>query len=278
MNYGLSRAVPMGILGFALGMLLTIILRAWQALDPVWDPEVGIVLGGIVSAVLFVWSMGAFDPQMSAHGEEHDEEHAEELAVHTAHTAEPQVTFTEALQNAIKRVSKFPQSGGVLAQVVKWILAAVALLALGLALLVTNVLSYMRKISGDVFFVTTATLILLLGLIAVALWSGFFVPITNDPVGSAIGNGFITINIFETDVVFTKLTLFLIFIVWTILSLVIAGGAISLLIAFLSRETRAVKGKAPAPEALIPPAPLRLLSRGATWLLNRLPEPPKPQR
>jgi len=66
---GLSRAVPMGILGFLLGALIVIILRALQGLTPLWDVGVGVVLAVFMGAGFFVWGMGAFDPRMSVHGE-----------------------------------------------------------------------------------------------------------------------------------------------------------------------------------------------------------------
>ncbi len=278
MKYGLSRAVPMGIFGFLFGMFLAILLRALQGLDPTWDAEIGIVLGAIFCSIFFVWSMGAFDPAMSAHGEEGhgDEEHA----VHApAEEAKPHVSLNERLHRAIASVLRFTQSGGVMERLLRWLVAIVALLVLGLVLVVTNVVNYARRIAGDIFLVTTITLVVLLFLAVLAtVPGGPSIQITNDPVGSPTGNGYVTINLFGTDYIFSKLTLFLIFAIWTIVSLALAGGAISLLMAFLAREVRSVKGKPPPPEALTPPLPLRLISRGATWLLNRLPEPPKPQR
>lgn len=77
---GISRAVPLGVIGFMVGALVVIIVRALQSLVPLWDPGVGIVFGTFFSAGFFVWGMGAFDPNMSVHGEEahgHDEAHAE---------------------------------------------------------------------------------------------------------------------------------------------------------------------------------------------------------
>ncbi|MFN8376921.1 MAG: hypothetical protein U0694_29110 [Anaerolineae bacterium] len=288
MKYGLSRAVPMGILGFLIGMLLAFVLRSWQGIDPAWDPEVGIVLGAIGASVLFVWSMGAFDPAMSAHGEEHHEEEH-----HEPHPAHPAVSFTERLHGALKsvigvglRVQDSILGGPWWLVLLKLIYAIVVLLILlipiillGLLLLLVNVVNLARSMASDVFLVTTIVLVVLLFISVIAFWpGGFTIPITNDPVGAPTGNGFITINLFGTDFVFTKLTLFLIFVIWTVVSLAAAGGAISLLMSYLAREVRSVKGKAPSAEALVPPKPLRLLSRGATWLLARLPEPPKPQR
>jgi hypothetical protein len=81
---GLSRAVPMGIIGFMVGALLVFVIRALQSLLPIWDPGVGLVFGTFFSAGFFVWGMGGFDPSMSAHGDGehgHDDAHAAEEEV-----------------------------------------------------------------------------------------------------------------------------------------------------------------------------------------------------
>jgi hypothetical protein len=65
----------MGLVGFLLGALLTLILRGLQGLTPVWDVGPGMVLAAFMSAGFFIWGMGGFDPRMSAHGEGHEEEH-----------------------------------------------------------------------------------------------------------------------------------------------------------------------------------------------------------
>src|SRR5258707_147303 len=74
MQPGLARAVPIGIMGFAGGALLAILIRLAQGLDP--NPAApfayvgpAFVLGAFISAGFFVWGMGAFDPKMSVHGE-----------------------------------------------------------------------------------------------------------------------------------------------------------------------------------------------------------------
>lgn len=73
---GISRAVTMGVIGFMVGALLVIIVRALQSLDPVWDTGVGIVFATFFCAGFFVWGIGAFDPRLSKHGEEHEHEEA----------------------------------------------------------------------------------------------------------------------------------------------------------------------------------------------------------
>ena len=73
---GLSRAVPMGILGFIGGALLALVIRMIQGLDPAGSVGAALVLGAFISAGAFVWGMGAFDPRMNVHGEHAEEEHA----------------------------------------------------------------------------------------------------------------------------------------------------------------------------------------------------------
>lgn len=79
MQPGLSRAVPMGILGFLVGIALVIVVRSLQSMDPVMDDQLAIVFGTLFCAGFFVWGMGAFDPRMNVHAHEpgeHDDEHA----------------------------------------------------------------------------------------------------------------------------------------------------------------------------------------------------------
>jgi hypothetical protein len=83
MQPGLSRAMPLGILGFLIGTGLLMLIRALQSLDPVLDSQLAMVMGSLFCAAFFVWGMGAFDPKMSEHAHEpgaddHALAHAEE--------------------------------------------------------------------------------------------------------------------------------------------------------------------------------------------------------
>lgn len=69
MQPGLSRAIPAGIIGFLLGSLIVIVIRGLQGLVPLWDTGVGMSLAAFTTAGFFVWGMGAFNPEMSLHGE-----------------------------------------------------------------------------------------------------------------------------------------------------------------------------------------------------------------
>jgi hypothetical protein len=292
----------MGILGFLLGAFASFLIRSAQSMVPAWDPEVGIVLGTIVATVIFVWQMGAFDPRMSAHGEEHEEHegeaHAAEvpaLPTTTEHAAEakPRVPIATRLQDAAQRLLTMAagafsrvNSPNWIVRIVQFVIALVIALVLlllavlvGLALLTVNTVNWMGRISTPIYQITLATVLLVIAIIAFAtLPFGPTIRITNDPVGSPSDVGFITINLFGSDVVFSKLTIFIIFVVWTIVSLAIAAGMISMLMSFVARNLKEVKGKPATPAELTPPAPVRLLGRIASWLLERLPEPPQPRK
>jgi hypothetical protein len=70
MRPGLSRAVPLGILGFLVGMVILVAIRGLQQLQPLMDPQLAIILGTFFAAGFFVWGMGAFDPRMNQHAHE----------------------------------------------------------------------------------------------------------------------------------------------------------------------------------------------------------------
>ncbi len=85
MQPGLSRAIPMGILGFLVGVGIVVALRSLQSLTPALDPQIALILGTFTSAGFFIWGAGAFDPKMNQHAhepvegeEEHHAHHAEE--------------------------------------------------------------------------------------------------------------------------------------------------------------------------------------------------------
>ncbi|MDX2077179.1 MAG: hypothetical protein SFZ02_12160 [bacterium] len=70
MKPGLARAVPMGIIGLIAGLLFTLVLRGLQGVEPVWDAQIGFVVGAFTASFAFVWGMGANDKRMSAHPHE----------------------------------------------------------------------------------------------------------------------------------------------------------------------------------------------------------------
>ena len=70
MQPGLTRAVPMGLLGFLFGALIVVVWRGVWGFEPLWNSQVGYVLAAFTAAAGFVWGMGAFSSQMNVHAHE----------------------------------------------------------------------------------------------------------------------------------------------------------------------------------------------------------------
>lgn len=70
MRPGLSRAIPMGILGFVVGMIILVAIRGLQGLEPLMEPEVAMVLGAFLATGFFIYGLGSFDPRMNEHAHE----------------------------------------------------------------------------------------------------------------------------------------------------------------------------------------------------------------
>lgn len=79
MQPGLSRAIPLGILGFIIGTVVLMVIRTLQSLQPALDPQLAIIMGAFFSAALFIWGMGAFDPRMNVHAHEPSEDDHHEI-------------------------------------------------------------------------------------------------------------------------------------------------------------------------------------------------------
>lgn len=205
MQPGLARAVPMGIIGFALGALLAILIRLAQGLDP--DPTApyayvgsAFVLGAFISAGFFIWGMGAFDPKMNIHGD-HADDHAEE---------EPE-TPGQIL-------------GGYTWQILTW----TTVLILGIALFAFLPGGpQLRSVSGDgnpaaVGYTTLAQLY--------------------DPVrefadtAAGVRMPALADNLAQVQV--SYLVLFLVFVIWTIISLFAVAGLLGYLFAYLGTARR----------------------------------------
>lgn len=80
MRPGISRAVPMGILGFLITMVVLVVIRTLQSVKPAMDPQITIVFGVLVAAGFFVYGMGAVDPRMNQHA--HEPEDGDEAQAH----------------------------------------------------------------------------------------------------------------------------------------------------------------------------------------------------
>lgn len=70
MKPGLGRAVVVGILGFLGSLLFVIVLRYLQNIDPVFDPQIALILAAFVSSFAFIWGAGGADPRVNQHPHE----------------------------------------------------------------------------------------------------------------------------------------------------------------------------------------------------------------
>lgn len=219
---GLSRAIPMAILGFLLACIIVLVVRSLQSMEPVWDPGVALVLAPFIVIYFFIWGMGAFDPRMNAH--EHPpghEEHGHESAIvpaedaHTHHEEEAAPSPMGLLGSQIWLVS-------TTTLVCIFIIFAIALAPLGLNLRMVN----------EAEASTTA----------IETEANFLAPLG--------------VATFEAS----QLTVFVGFIIFTLVSLF--GFATLLYLAFYGadRGIRQVKGIEPTPTQRRPPALIRIVA------------------
>ncbi len=201
MQPGLPRAVPLGIVGFALGALLAIVIRAIQGLNAT-DPNgyVGpaMVLGAFICSGFFVWGMGAFDPRMSVHGE-----HA---------PVEP----VEKVETPASILRGYTWQVAFWTLVIALAIVAFAFVPFGPA--VHNV----GANEGNV----TAIGFVQLGSIYTAV---------HDFINTATGITIPSISDDLANVQVSYLVLFIIFFAWTIFSLFLVAGLISFLFTYLLR-------------------------------------------
>lgn len=107
MQPGLTRAVPMGLLGFLIGALIVVIWRGVWGFEPLWQAEVGYALSAFTAAAGFVWGMGAFSSKMNVHAHEpvFDETGAVVEEKHDAHPEEDVDGFGTVLGYSMWTVS-----------------------------------------------------------------------------------------------------------------------------------------------------------------------------
>jgi hypothetical protein len=251
---GLSRAIPLAILGALAGALIVYFIRLAQSMDPVWDANVALVLMPWLMSVGFLWGMGALDPRMSehAHGPEahedeihsdivlvdpDDEQHAIAEAKHDDqhHEPEPDRPF------AVFSSQMWTITTITIAAVVS--LFAFALLPHGLLLQTTS-----DDFGNPAEFATNTD-----------WWT---------PLGIQIGDS----NTFKAD----ELSVFAGFIIFTMLSLFAFGGGLAFLFFFLNRQVNEVRADPSPPPThglaiLVPPFVARLSGRLARGLRNGLP-------
>ncbi len=218
MKPGLTRAVPMAILGFIIGALFVMVLRGLQGLDPLWNPQIGFIVAAFTTSGFFVWGMGGFNPEMNTHPHEPEVDRETGLILAEAHEEEV-------------NEEDYPPA---------------------------------RLFGYSLWQIAFWTIIGVVALAAVALYSGFFIQTSPDPSASAAAVGYSTIELpfFGDEVQLSQLTIFAGLIIFTLLSL--AGVAALLAYAFYGLSSGVENAKvsagmpfgAPAPnDALALPAP-----------------------
>lgn len=226
---GLMRAIPMALIGFVVGALLVIAVRALQSVEPVVDAGVILVVTPFFITGFFIWGMGGFDAKMSEH-----HAHEPEGGLVTA-LVKPEEIHEEHHEEPVPPVT---------------------------------ILGY------EIWKVFTLTLLVVIGMFAFAMIpGGFFLQSVNEAEASRVefaqGVRFdlpLGLGSFEGS----QLAVFLGFVLFTIFSLFIAGGAIAGLMYFLSRSVDQAKQAVPTERDLTPPAPARVVGRAAGGLARGL--------
>jgi hypothetical protein len=87
MGYSMTRAIPMAVIGFVLGAALVVLLRGLQSMTEVWNPQLGLTMGGLFATIFFLWGIGGLSGKMAAHEvhEPEEDEFGNELPVEDHH-------------------------------------------------------------------------------------------------------------------------------------------------------------------------------------------------
>ncbi|PJF22285.1 MAG: hypothetical protein CUN56_06785 [Phototrophicales bacterium] len=208
MKPGLERATTAAILGFIGSVVFTILLRGAQNLQPVFDPEVAMILGAFVSSFAFTWGMGATNPQMSQHP--HEPEYDPETGLIVAEAPHEEEEVDEV---AVESSSPpFRVLGYSMWQISFWVTCLVVAV-LGFATLPT----------------------------------GLYLQTAGDPEAqtAAIGMNYATLKLpfGGAEIQLSQLAVFVGFIIFTLVSLMAIGGGIALVFTILNRVVKEVENE-----------------------------------
>jgi len=205
MKPGITRAVPMGILGFIFGLLFVTGLRALQGLDPAFDLGLGMIVAAFTTSGFFVWGMGGFDPRMSQHPHEPE---VNELGLIVA----PAEDDSAADEEEEKTAPPFRVLGYSMWQVAFWLIVTI-LLVWGFAWLPTGLT---LEVSSDA-----------------------------EAQRSAIGTFTLDLPFLDEPLVMSQLTAFVGVVIIILLALGAVAGGIALLMTSLSRNVTEARQNAP---------------------------------
>lgn len=213
----------MGILGFIAGALAVMLLRGLQGLDPLWHAEIGFTLAAFTSAGFFVWGMGGFDPEMNTHAHEPEVNELGLIVAEPHHEEEAEEEHPPV-----------------------------------------RVLGYSM---WQVSFWTIVLMVVFFGLATIP--GGPALRISNDPVAEPSSIGYVPLQIpfggnvtFRgEEVLFSELTLFVMFTAFTLVSLAVAGGGIALAMNYLARGVAEAKVSDPVPLGTYEYTPPPLVAR-----------------
>ncbi len=210
MKPGLQRALPAGLVGALLGALFVIALRWAQGMETIWDPQVGTIMVALMGAAGFVWGAGAADPKSNEHPHEPEPDEYGLIVVEDDEHDDHDLEEFEAKPGRVLGFSVW--------QVAFW---------------------------------TTVMLVAIFGF--ATLPGGFFLQTSSDPAANTADVGFETtlqLPFNGPEVVVSQLTLFVGFAIFTLASLMLAGGAIALIFMVMSRGSTEAKEEENLPLAL----------------------------
>jgi Na+/melibiose symporter-like transporter len=234
MKPGLQRAIPATILAFFLAAALVSLIQRLQMGDAyVYNSSVTLVLAPFFMVFAFIWGMGGLDPRMSEHA--HAPQESDGVAI--VPVAESHDDHPDPYEEAAK---KHP----------------------------------FRILTGQIWTVATVVLLVFFGILAFAqVASTLRLDTTSDPMASASMNAQnatfdlpVGLGTFQAD----KLSVFLGFIAFTMLSLLVVAGLLGLMFYSLNQGVTTVRA-IPTTES---PAPIRrvgpLVGRAAGALARGL--------
>lgn len=251
MKPGLQRAIPASILAFAIAAALVSLIQRLQMGDEyVYNASVTLVVAPFLMLFAFIWGMGGLDPRMSEHA--HAPQESDGLAI--VPTAETHDDHHDPYEEANE---KHP----------------------------------LRILSGQIWTIGTVVLVTILGIIAFAqLPTGLRLDTTSNPMASPAHNALnetfalpLGLGTFQAD----KLSVFLGFIAFTMLSLLIVAGLLGLAFYALNQgvttvravpttsiddpeNTATLAGRAAHAPLYATRGGLHFVGRGAGWLARKL--------